>query len=382
MDDRRIFSSYWGHEQVVAHFNDEFFIATLLQFESSLASCQEDLGIIPKDAVFPIQEAISSVIVDDELIEKLNASTADNGIPTIALVAAIKEKLDKVFHKYLHYGVTSQDLIDTAHMKALQQLNQDFIRLLGQGLRANVLPWLQQADWICMARTRQQQALPVTFGYKLYHWFMPLLASLESLQALQFPVSLGGPVGDMRAFGSQGKALTAALAAKMGLDDFGAVWHQNRQPVLAILNAYEGVLIQLRKILQDWLFLANSEVGELRLESKGKSSAMAHKNNPVQLEQAMVLVKIALDSVQNYKQHAIFSSERDGVSWTLEWYYLTGLDTQLQLVVHAFMKTMGLIEWQKEAIEAFTKSFEGQLQEPEFMPELMDELERKLKTLD
>lgn len=382
MVDRKIFSKYWGYPQVNSHLNDASFIRALLTYESCLASCQSSLGIIPTEAAQAILEAVNRVSINEALIQQVDSSTAENGIPTIAIVEAIKEQLDQSLHPFLHLGVTSQDLIDTAHMLALQQLTKDFHQVFSESFRSLVNSWLGKSDWLCMARTRQQQALPVTFGYKLYHWFAPLVDSLAMLELLQFPVSLGGPVGDMRAFGFQGKILTAALAEKMGLDDFGAVWHQNRQPVLAIVNAYEGILMQLRKILHDWLFLANSEIGELRLESKGKSSAMAHKNNPVQLEQAMVLVKIALDSIQNYKQQAVFGSERDGVSWTLEWYYLSSLDTQLQLAAHGFLKIMHVMDWQKEQMEKHASSFQHQLQDASLSKSFKEALEKLLLSME
>jgi|GEM_PF-86039 len=363
MIDRKIFRTYWGYPQVNSHLTDANFIRALLTYESCLASCQSSLGIIPKEAAQAIHEAVNRVRVDEGLIQQVDTSTAENGIPTIAVIEAIKEQLDQSYHPFLHVGVTSQDLIDTAHMLALQQLTKDFQQLFSGNFQSLVKSWLEHSDWICMARTRQQQALPVTFGYKLYHWFSPLLDSLKMLEKLRFPVSLGGPVGDMRSFGQLGKELTAKLVDSLGLDDFGAVWHQNRQPLLAIVNAYELVLIQLRKILQDWIFLANSEIGELRLLTKGKSSVMVHKNNPVQLEQVMVLVSIALDSIQNYKNHAVFASERDGVSWTLEWYYLSALDSQLQLAAHGFLKTMHLMDWQKEAMEKHASAFQHQVQD-------------------
>ncbi|EIM75406.1 lyase [Nitritalea halalkaliphila LW7] len=363
MIDRKIFSTYWGYPQVNAHVSDVSFLHALLRYESCLASCQSSLGIIPNEAAQAIQEAVNRVRVDEGLIQQVDTSTAENGIPTIAVVEAIKEQLDQSYHPFLHVGVTSQDLIDTAHILVLQQLTKDFQQLFSGNFQSLVRSWLKQSDWVCMARTRQQQALPVTFGYKLYHWFTPLMDSLAMLGQLRFPVSLGGPVGDMRAFGAQGKELIAKLAEALGLDDFGTVWHQNRQPVFTIINAYELVLMQLRKILQDWIFLANSEIGELRLLSKGKSSAMAHKNNPVQLEQAMVLVSIALDSIQNLKSHAVFTSERDGVSWTLEWYYLFALDSQLQLAAHGFLKTMHVMDWQKEAMEKHASPFQHQVQD-------------------
>ena len=378
MIDRKIFSTYWGYPQVNSHVSDVSFLHALLRYESCLASCQSSLGIIPKEAAQAIHEAVNRVRVDEGLIQQVDSSTAENGIPTIAVVEAIKEQLDQSYHPFLHVGVTSQDLIDTAHMLALQQLTKDFQQVFSGNFQSLVKSWLEHSNWICMARTRQQQALPVTFGYKLYHWFAPLVDSLKILEQLRFPVSLGGPVGDMRAFGAQGKELTAKLADSLGLDDFGAVWHQNRQPILAIINAYEIVLLQLRKILQDWIFLANSEIGELRLFTKGKSSAMAHKNNPVQLEQAMVLVSIALDSIQNYKSHAFFASERDGVSWTLEWYYLSALDSQLQLAAHGFLKTMNLMDWQKEAMEKHAEKFGGQFQDTAIMSLLVNELEQRL----
>jgi len=77
----------------------------------------------------------------------------------------------------------------------------------------------------------------------------------------------------------------------------------------------------------------------------------------------MVLVSIALDSIQNYKNHAVFASERDGVSWTLEWYYLSALDSQLQLAAHGFLKTMHLMDWQKEAMEKHASAFQHQVQD-------------------
>ena len=292
----------------------------MLTFEANLARAQQKLGIIPSSAA----EAINAVIDNAKISpDDLAEGTLQHGIPVIPLLAVVKNLLDEDSKPFLHYGATSQDTLDTA---------QVLIALDGIG----VLSWmvtefesnLKNLDdkyglTQCMARTRGQLAAPTTFGSRIRSWSQPVSRQNEKLKQLLprlLKVQLGGAVGDLAFFKSDGKALVDDLASRLGLASAQS-WHSQRDSLAEFTNWLAMFSSITGKMGADILVMSQNEVGEVEElgDGGGKSTTMPHKNNPVLSEALVALARLNASLQSRMLQGMIHSGERDATAWILEW---------------------------------------------------------------
>lgn len=294
-------------------------ITKMIDFEMALAKVQGDLGIIPIEAAKSIQENLHGLTIS---VQELESGTLENGIPTITLLEIVKKSLPDIAKDYLHFGATSQDVMDTAQVlvsqEALESIEKsisDLLQKFGQLIE-------KQGNNPMIGRTRTQQAVPILFGQKVASWASPLLRHLDRLAELKprlLTVQFGGAAGNLSALGKNGLKISERLADELQLNS-SFPWHNQRDNFaefaswLAILSGILG------KMGADLLVMSQTEIGEAVENGKGgKSSTMPHKNNPILSEALVVLARKngALLAVQ--MQSLIHASERDGTSWALEW---------------------------------------------------------------
>ena len=292
----------------------------MLTFEANLARAQQKLGIIPSSAA----EAINAVIDNAKISpDDLAEGTLQHGIPVIPLLAVVKNLLDEDSKPFLHYGATSQDTLDTA---------QVLIALDGIG----VLSWMvtefesnlknledKYGLTQCMARTRGQLAAPTTFGSRIRSWSQPVSRQNEKLKQLLprlLKVQLGGAVGDLAFFKSDGKALVDDLASRLGLASAQS-WHSQRDSLAEFTNWLAMFSSITGKMGADILVMSQNEVGEVEElgDGGGKSTTMPHKNNPVLSEALVALARLNASLQSRMLQGMIHSGERDATAWILEW---------------------------------------------------------------
>ena len=166
-----IFSKYSGDEQLLQVVSDEALINKIMQFEIALAKAQSGLGIISKKVADEINTKLKRVIISPA---DLAAGTLQNGIPVITILAIAKEKLSAEAKKYLHFGATSQDAMDTAQVLVIR----DAIAVIEEKVTTLINHFTklkeQHGKTPCMAHTRGQQAIPIIFGIKINAWLQPL----------------------------------------------------------------------------------------------------------------------------------------------------------------------------------------------------------------
>ena len=185
---------------------------------------------------------------------------------------------------YLHFGATSQDVIDTALIirikaavviieKNLKDLTAELGRL-AQKHRTTVM----------IGRTRNQNASPTVFALKIVNWLAPLQRQQQRLTELLprlLVVQFGGAAGTNAALGNKGGEVNSALAATLGLAAAGSAWHAQRDTIVEFSNWLSMTAGQIGKMAQDILLMAQNEVGEIRFSGAGNSSTMPNKSNPV-----------------------------------------------------------------------------------------------------
>jgi len=319
MRNSSIFSKYLSDEAMLAIVSDDVVIQKMLQFEMSLATAQAKLDMIQKEAATEINRQLSQLKISPE---DLAESTLKNGVPVLSLLSIPKEKLSSASKQYLHFGTTSQDVMDTAQVLIIK----DAIGLIEERLQA-LVQHLQQllneyGNVPCMSRTRGQLAIPITFGVKINAWLLPLQTQVERLHEIKkriFVVQLGGAAGTLSDYGDKGKLLTDALAHELSLQP-SPPWHTQRDNFCEFTNWLAMLTGIVGKMGADILVMAQSEINEITENTDGgKSSAMPHKNNPVLSEALVALARINANLQSQQLQSLVHVNERDATAWILEW---------------------------------------------------------------
>jgi len=314
-----IFSQYLSDPKMTVIVSDEALIKRMLQFEASLAAAQATLGLIPNNAAVEIDEVLAATSISPG---ELSAGTLQNGIPVVTLLELVKNKLSADTKKYFHYGSTSQDVLDTAQVLMFDEA----IGLIEPGINSLMLHLEKLIDSYgdvpCMARTRGQHAIPITFGIKVNAWLHPLQRQRQRLSELKkrlLVVQLGGAAGTLSGYPEKATELRVALAKELGLQPAPA-WHTQRDNIGEFTNWLAMTTSILGKMGADLLVMAQSEVGEVtENEDGGKSSAMSHKNNPVLGEALVAIAKINSGLQSQILLGMIHVNERDATAWILEW---------------------------------------------------------------
>ncbi|MBB5886093.1 3-carboxy-cis,cis-muconate cycloisomerase [Xanthomonas sp. F1] len=277
----------FGDPAVDALFDDRARLQAMLDVEAALARAQVRCGVIPESAAAPIAAACDAARYD---VAALAAATALAGNPAIPLVKALTAQVaaaDEDAARWVHWGATSQDIIDSG---AVLQLRAALDRVETQldALCAALAALAQrERDTGLPGRTLLQQAVPVTFGLKAAGWLDALQRSRRRLQALRedaLVLQFGGAAGTLAALQSQGLAVAEALAAELRLPLPALPWHAARDRIGEIGAAFALLAGSLGKIGRDVALLMQSEVAEAfepAAAGKGGSSAMPHKRNPV-----------------------------------------------------------------------------------------------------
>ncbi|MGI9508694.1 MAG: 3-carboxy-cis,cis-muconate cycloisomerase [Geminicoccaceae bacterium] len=316
------FSDLLRHDGIAELFSADADIAAMLRFEQALTEVEAELGVIPKEASAAI---IASIRQFRPAMVDLAAGVARDGVIGPSLVAGLRDAVPEAIRTFVHFGATSQDVVDTSLMLRMKQafsiLRQDLEAVVGELDRLG----LEQGDVPIIGRTRMQQALPITFADRLKSWTKPLARQLERTDDLAghvLAVQFGGPVGTLDQLGDKGPAVRAALADRLGLSDPGEAWHAARDRIVDIGGWLTTISGGLGKIGQDVALMAQNEVGEIRLEGGGLSSAMPYKRNPIRAEILVALARFNAGQQASLHQSMIHEGERSGAAWTLEWLVL------------------------------------------------------------
>jgi 3-carboxy-cis,cis-muconate cycloisomerase len=286
-----IFEGFLSTSEVLEAFSERNFLEAMLHFEASLARAQASVGLIPEAAA---QSIIGTCKVELFDVAKIVRESGRAGSIAIPLVKSLKETVG-LFNKeaagFVHFGSTSQDVIDTAlalvTRNALDLIEADVNKAVAALL---ALAQRHAADPV-LARTLMQPASVTSFGLKCAGWAAPLVRSLQRLQSSAgnaLSVQLGGAVGTLAQMKKNGKdvgsQVIALMATELKLKAPAFTWHTQRDEWVA-LGCELGLLVgSLGKIAKDISLMGQYEVGELAEPSeagRGGSSAMPHKRNPV-----------------------------------------------------------------------------------------------------
>lgn len=282
-----IFDSFLTTSDMIAVFDDAAIVQGMLRFEQALARAQAAEGMLPAKAARAIAGLCNAQLYDIPAIVSAGRRAGSLAIPLVKELTRTVALYDAEASTRVHWGSTSQDVIDTAMVLA----TRDALQLLDDGLHDLTGHLLQLAQQHMatpvLARTLMQPAQVSSFGFKVVGWLAPLVRARQCLRACAsraLQLQLGGAVGTLAVMGERGPAVAARVADSLGLKVADAAWHTQRDEWVRLGLEVAVLGGSLGKIATDLSLMAQGEIAELAEPSghgRGGSSAMPHKRNPV-----------------------------------------------------------------------------------------------------
>lgn len=318
--DSPLFSKLFPSADAGRLFTDTAEVRAMMLVEGTLAKVQGDMGVIPDESAKFIHRSSLELQIDPG---GLALSTGQNGVCVPGLVAQFRKEMEAPEHsQFLHWGATSQDIIDTALMLRLRQL----LGLLEKDLQSLLKRFAglaeTHADLPMAARTWGQHATVTSFGGQVAEWGAPLLdlhSELANLRDSSLWVSLSGAAGTSSALGAQAPEMRARLAKGLGLQDPGRSWHADRGPVLRIAAWITRLAATLGKLGEDLSLMAQTGIEEICLGAAGSSSTMPQKQNPVVPATLTALGRHVAGLNATLQLAGQHRQQRDGVALMSEW---------------------------------------------------------------
>jgi 3-carboxy-cis,cis-muconate cycloisomerase len=308
--------------EMAAAFSAEAQVRGMLAFEAALARAEARAGVIPEPAADAIAARCQVELFD---VERPYREAVPAGTPAIPLVRMLTDLVHGDARKFVHWGATSQDVIDTAMVLQMR----DGLALLDRDLLAIGRACAELADrhrtTVMPGRTLLQQALPITFGLKSARWLGLVtrqLAALRRLRQTVLVVQLGGAAGTLASLGDRGTEVVELVAQELGLGAPDLPWHAERDRVADVAAALGGLAGGMAKIALDLALLAQTEVAEAAGASqpgKGGSSTLPQKRNPVDAVEALAAARLAIGLVPVLLGAMAQEHERAIGGWQAEW---------------------------------------------------------------
>ncbi|BAT61243.1 3-carboxy-cis,cis-muconate cycloisomerase [Variibacter gotjawalensis] len=342
--DSQIFSDLFTTSEMRAIFSDETRVAFYLEIEAALARAEAGLGVIPQDAA---REIVAKCRIETIDLAKLKEQTDRAGSPIIGLVAQIVAACADGHGEWAHWGATTQDITDTATVMqirdALALVERD-IDAIAAALKALAV---KHRDLPMAGRSKLQQAVPITFGYKCATYLAAMQRHRERLREFKARVlvgEFGGAVGTLASLGKDGLKVQAALMKELKLGEPDITWHTLRDrfgevgAFLALLTA------TCAKIATDVKLLMQTEVGEVRegfAAGRGTSSTMPQKRNPVSSPLIHTGASLVRHNANALLEAAVGDHERMTGPWEIEWIAIPEI----------FLLTSGVLRHTRELTE-------------------------------
>ena len=329
----------------------------MARFEGALAVASSRAGFVPAAHATTISKVCERASFDASVLAKEARIAGTLAIPFVKALTAQVAAESTGAARYVHFGATSQDAIDTAAALCMKEASRricDLVVNLGDAARA--LAKQHQAT-PAVARTLLQPAAPVPFGWKAAMWLAPFARSYPHFRravAEACVLQLGGAAGTLSAFHGKGPEVAKGVAKELGLET-ASTWHSSRD-AFARLGSESAILVGLAaKIARDVALLMQPEIGEAAepaIAGRGGSSSMPHKRNPagclLALEAATRVPGLAATLVgQLAPEH-----ERGIGQWQSQWFTLRELARAAASALAAMTEVLQGLEVDAKAMQA------------------------------
>ncbi len=313
--------------------DDMAYLQHMLDFEAALARAEATTGVIPAEAAGPIELACQAKAFDIAALAEAATRSGNLAIPMVkALTAAVaKSETGAGAARYVHWGATSQDVIDTATMLTVRAAIDTLLADIDRGIAGFAGLARRHRATPVVGRTWLQHALPMPFGLKLAEYAAALHRSklrLKRLRAEAPALQLGGASGTLAALGDKGLLVAEELARELGLPLPDAPWHTHRDRIADTAAVLAIVAGTCGKIARDVSLMMQTDVAEAfepAGEGRGGSSTMPHKRNPVAAATALAAATMTPNLAATIFAAQVQDHERSAGPWHAEWPTLPSL---------------------------------------------------------
>jgi 3-carboxy-cis,cis-muconate cycloisomerase len=305
--------------------DDKAYLQHMLDFEAALARAEAATGVIPASAAGPIEDACKAGTFDVAALAEAATRSGNLAIPLVKALTASVAKTDKQAAGYVHWGATSQDVIDTATMLTLRGAIDALLADLDRAIAGFAGLAQKHRNTAMVARTWLQHALPMPLGLKLAEYAAALHRSRTRLKRLRtetLALQFGGAAGTLAALGDKGLAVGEKLAADLRLPLPDAPWHSHRDRIAEAASVFAILCGSCGKIARDVSLLMQTDVAEAfepAGEGRGGSSTMPHKRNPVACATALAAATMAPNLAATIFAAQVQDHERSAGPWHAEW---------------------------------------------------------------
>lgn len=337
-------------DEIRAAFSDRACLQGMLDFEAALARAEARVGVIPKDAAPAIAARCKAELIDVAAIAKAAPNGGNLAIPLVKQLTAMVAKDNEEAARFVHWGATSQDAIDTGlvlQLKAALPLIEADLKRLSDALAALAR---KHKDTIQVGRTWLQQALPVTFGLKAAGWLDGIerhRARLAEVKGRLLALQFGGAAGTLAALGPKGLEVAQALAEDLKLSLPDVPWHGQRDRLAEVATLLGLIVGSCAKMARDVSLMMQTEIGEALEpagEGRGGSSTMPHKRNPVASAAVLAAAARSPGLVATMLGAMAPEHERGLGGWQAEWVALPELAVHCGGALRTTAETMEGLE--------------------------------------
>jgi 3-carboxy-cis,cis-muconate cycloisomerase len=310
---------------VRAILDDRARLQRMLDFEVALARAQAAIGIVPAHAADAIAQAARAEDYDPAALGEAAVAAGNIAIPLINALTAEVARIDTTAAGYVHWGATSQDVIDSALVLELRAVIDALIADLDRAIDGFTSLAGRHRRTATVARTWMQHALPMPFGLKLAGYAAALARSRERLHGLRreaLVLQFGGAAGTLAALDDRGLEVAERLAALLDLPLPEAPWHSHRDRLAEVASTLAILTGTCGKIARDLSLLMQTDVAEAfepAAPGRGGSSTMPHKRNPTAAAAALAAATIAPNLLATILAAQVQEHERALGGWQAEW---------------------------------------------------------------
>lgn len=334
--DSLFFRDLYGTPEMRAVFDDLTLLQKWLDYEAALARAEASVGLI--------SEAAAQQITRAAVAEKMDAEAIKRGVdrtvhPLVSVIWQLSHLCEGDAGRYVHWGATTQDVMDTALILQIKDAYPLFEGALERLMVALRTLAMDHRDTVMAGRTHGQQALPITFGFKVAVWLAEIQRHTERLAEGRPRVlvgEFGGAVGTLAGVAEQGLAIQARLMQELGLGIPPIAWHTARDGLTQFATTLCMITATLGKIAHEVIDLQKVEFGEVEEPFEmGKigSSTMPQKRNPMLCEAILTLTRLTRAQASVAVDAMFHEHERDWSSVQMEWEYIP----ELCVMTHAAM---------------------------------------------
>lgn len=323
----QLYASLFYQTDVTEIFSDSSLITYMIEVEVALANAQAQVGVISQNAANTIAQVAEQALekFDFSALAVATGLAGNIAIPFVKQFTAIVKATDEDASRYVHWGATSQDILDTACILQCR----DALNIVEGQLQQCYATALQQAKQyrhqVMIGRTWLQQALPITLGHKLARWASAFKRDLDRIQAMKARVltaQLGGATGSLASLQDQGSQVVEAFAQQLDLSVPTCTWHGERDRIVEIASVLAMIVGNTGKMARDWSLMMQTEIAEVfepTAKGRGGSSTMPHKRNPVAAASVLAAANRVPALMSSIYQSMVQEHERSLGAWHAEW---------------------------------------------------------------